>query len=57
MILPPIRPMLAVSAAPFDAVEYCFEIKWDGVRTLAAVDEGGGRLWGRGGRNRTPVGD
>jgi hypothetical protein len=27
MILPPIRPMLAVPAAPFDAAGYCFEIK------------------------------
>ena len=46
-MLPVLQPMLAVAAAPFDAAGYCFEIKWDGVRTLAAVDAGGGRLWGR----------
>jgi ATP-dependent DNA ligase len=39
--------MLAVAAEPFDAPEYCFEIKYDGVRALAAVDEMGWRLWGR----------
>jgi hypothetical protein len=54
MILPPIQPMLAVPAAPFDAAGYCFEIKWDGVRTLAAVDQRGGRLWGRDGGDRRP---
>jgi hypothetical protein len=30
--------MLAVPAAPFDSLEYSFEVKWDGVRALAAVD-------------------
>jgi ATP-dependent DNA ligase len=39
--------MLAVAAEPFDAPEYSFEIKYDGVRALAAVDEMGWRLWGR----------
>jgi ATP-dependent DNA ligase len=39
--------MLAVAAEPFDSPEYCFEIKYDGVRALAAVDETGSRLWGR----------
>ena len=53
MMLPAIQPMLAVPAAPFDAAGYCFEIKWDGVRTLAAVDERGGRLWGRDGGDYT----
>ena len=35
------------AAEPFDAPEYCFEIKYDGVRALAAVDETGWRVWGR----------
>jgi len=36
-----------VAAEPFDAPEYSFEIKYDGVRALAAVDEMGWRQWGR----------
>jgi bifunctional non-homologous end joining protein LigD len=40
-------PMLAVAAEPFDSPEYSFEIKYDGVRALAAVDESGWRVWGR----------
>jgi ATP-dependent DNA ligase len=39
--------MLAVPAAPFDGPEYSFEVKWDGIRALAAVDAPGWRLWGR----------
>src|SRR6516225_6706747 len=46
-MLPRLLPMLAVPAEPFDAPEYSFEVKWDGIRTLAAVEEGGWRLWGR----------
>jgi ATP-dependent DNA ligase len=45
--LPQVLPMLAVAAEPFDAPEYSFEIKYDGVRALAAVDQAGWRLWGR----------
>jgi DNA ligase D-like protein (predicted ligase) len=41
-------PMLAGAAAPFDDQDYLFEIKWDGVRALAASESGGRwRLWGR----------
>ena len=40
-------PMLAVPAEPFDSPDYCFELKWDGIRALAAVEKGGWRLWGR----------
>ena len=47
-MLPQVMPMLAVPAMPFDSSEYSFEIKYDGVRALAAVDEMGWRLWGRG---------
>jgi ATP-dependent DNA ligase len=39
--------MLAVPAAPFDSPEYSFEVKWDGIRVLAARDPAGWRLWGR----------
>ena len=46
-MLPQVMPMLAVAAEPFDSSEYSFEIKYDGVRALAAVEEGGWRLWGR----------
>ena len=46
-MLPQVMPMLAVAAEPFDSPEYCFEVKWDGVRALAAVDETGWRVWGR----------
>ena len=46
-MLPQVLPMLAVAAEPFDSAEYSFEIKYDGVRALAAVEEGGWRLWGR----------
>jgi ATP-dependent DNA ligase len=40
-------PILAVPAKPFDSAEYSFELKWDGIRALAAVERGGWRLWGR----------
>src|SRR5262249_36961989 len=47
--LPPqLLPMLATSTRePFDDADCLFEIKWDGVRALAAVDHDGIRLWGR----------
>ncbi len=41
-----VRPMLAVSAEPFDAPDYLYELKWDGVRCLAFID-GGVRLQSR----------
>lgn len=47
-MLPRLLPMLAVPAAPFDSPQYSFELKWDGIRALAAVEQGGWRLWGRG---------
>jgi bifunctional non-homologous end joining protein LigD len=39
--------MLASPAEPFDSGEHVFEVKWDGVRALAAVESGNWRLWGR----------
>jgi DNA ligase D-like protein (predicted ligase) len=44
---PLLRPTLATSAQPFDSAEHVFEIKWDGVRALAAVEGIHWRLWGR----------
>ena len=46
-------PMLATRAVPFDSDQYLFEVKWDGVRALAAIDKGRWRLWGRGGSDYT----
>jgi ATP-dependent DNA ligase len=46
-MLPQLLPMLAVPAAPFDSAAYVFEVKWDGVRALAAIERHGWRLWGR----------
>jgi hypothetical protein len=40
--------MLATPARPFDSPEYSFEVKWDGVRALAAVEATGWRLVVRG---------
>jgi ATP-dependent DNA ligase len=53
MMLPTLLPMLATPSRPFDSPEYCFEVKWDGVRALAAVEAGGWRLWGRGATDYT----
>ena len=40
-MLPRLLPMLAVPAVPFDSSEYGFEIKWDGIRALAAIEAAG----------------
>lgn len=42
-----IAPMLASSARPFDSREHLFEIKWDGIRTLAFFGREQVRLQGR----------
>ncbi len=50
--LPP--PMLATSVdRPFSREGWFFELKWDGVRALAAVADGTLRLVGRSGRDET----
>jgi bifunctional non-homologous end joining protein LigD len=46
-------PMLATKSAPFDAEDYLFEVKWDGVRALAAVEQDSWSLWGRHGVDYT----
>lgn len=48
-----IRPMLAKPGQPFDSAEHIFEIKWDGLRTMAYVDSAGLRLMSRGGFDTT----
>jgi bifunctional non-homologous end joining protein LigD len=40
-------PMLAVRGEPFDSEEYLFEVKWNGIRALAAQRGSGWELWGR----------
>ena len=47
MTIEPFAPMLAARGEPFDSAEYLFEVKWDGVRALAARDRTSWRLWGR----------
>ena len=42
-----ISPMLAAQGEPFDSDDHLFEVKWNGVRALAAVEAGGWRAWGR----------
>jgi bifunctional non-homologous end joining protein LigD/DNA ligase-1 len=46
-MITPVRPMLAVAAEPFDSPEYLFEIKWNGIRALAAAEGSAWQLWGR----------
>src|SRR5262249_53663622 len=47
VMLPRLLPMLAMPAAPFDSPEFSFEVKWNGIRALAAVETAAWRLWGR----------
>ncbi|MEM7164807.1 MAG: non-homologous end-joining DNA ligase [Planctomycetota bacterium] len=43
-----VKPMLAkLRKDPFTSDEHVFEIKWDGMRTLAFVDDGGYRIHNR----------
>lgn len=43
-----IQPMLARSAEkPPDSSDYLYELKWDGIRALVALDEGQMRIYGR----------
>jgi DNA ligase D-like protein (predicted ligase)/DNA ligase D-like protein (predicted polymerase)/DNA ligase D-like protein (predicted 3'-phosphoesterase) len=44
----PIQPMLAQSAPkPPESSDYVYEVKWDGIRALIALDEGEVRIHGR----------
>jgi ATP-dependent DNA ligase len=42
-MLPHLAPMLATPSVPFDSEAYSFEIKWNGIRALAAVEDHGAR--------------
>ena len=46
-MIPTFPPMLAVAGDPFDSNQHLFEVKWDGVRALACVENHQWRLWGR----------
>ncbi len=48
-----VAPMLAQPAAPFDAPEFLFEVKWDGTRALAFIEGGRSRLVSRQRQDRT----
>jgi ATP-dependent DNA ligase len=48
-----IAPMLTTRGQPFDSDDYLFEIKWDGIRMLAFIEEGRYRLMNRHGVNTT----
>lgn len=51
-----IDPMLAESReAPPTEGDYLFELKWDGIRALIALDEGGVTIRGRSHRDLTPL--
>ncbi|MGH7973469.1 MAG: DNA polymerase ligase N-terminal domain-containing protein, partial [Limisphaerales bacterium] len=46
----PVRPMLAAAASKLPASpDYVYEVKWDGIRALVALDEGHIRIRGRNG--------
>jgi len=42
-----LAPMLAQPGRPFDSDQHLFEIKWDGIRALAYVEQAGYRLLSR----------
>lgn len=54
MTLPLLKPMLAVGAQPFSDADYLFEIKWDGYRCLAYLEDST-VLRSRNLRNLTPA--
>ena len=46
-MIPTFPPMLAVPGEPFDSPDHLFEVKWDGIRALACVEQDRCRIWGR----------
>ncbi|MBO8137979.1 MAG: ATP-dependent DNA ligase [Desulfotomaculum sp.] len=52
--LPLIKPMLAVPAEPFDSPDYIYELKWDGYRCLAYLNNKNTELRSRNLINLTP---
>ncbi|MBW3588532.1 MAG: non-homologous end-joining DNA ligase [Actinobacteria bacterium] len=54
MLPKPFTPMMAtLGEKPFDSPDHLFEVKWDGVRTLAFCEGGRTRLFARSGREVT----
>ncbi|MFZ5596137.1 MAG: non-homologous end-joining DNA ligase [Bacillota bacterium] len=53
--LPLLRPMLPVSARPFDSESHYFEVKWDGYRAMAYLSYGETRLRSRNLLDISPV--
>lgn len=50
----PIQPMLARSAdKPPSSPDFCYEVKWDGLRAMISLDEGEIRIRGRNGMDLT----
>lgn len=51
-----LMPMVAGGASePFDSKDHYFEVRWDGLRALAFVEEGGYHLQDQSGRNITEL--
>jgi bifunctional non-homologous end joining protein LigD len=47
----PLLPMMAVPGALPSGEGWAYEMKWDGVRVIAEIADGGCRLWSRNGRD------
>jgi bifunctional non-homologous end joining protein LigD len=48
---PPVLPMMAALGEMPSGPGWSYELKWDGVRVIAEVDDGGCRLWSRNARD------
>ena len=46
-------PMLAKPGTPFDSDRHLYEVKWDGIRAVALVEDGRYRLLSRAGNDLT----
>jgi DNA ligase D-like protein (predicted ligase) len=52
---PTMKPMLAtIRDKPFNDLEWAYEVKWDGIRAIVAIDHGEMRIWSRNGKDITP---
>lgn len=47
----PLLPMMAVSGSLPEGAQWSYEMKWDGVRVIAAISGGACTLWSRNGRD------
>lgn len=48
---PPVLPMMAALGPMPSGADWSYEMKWDGIRVIAEVDEGVCRLWSRNSRD------